>query len=575
MFDAYTIKKVIPRLLIAVIAVNLSWDICTIIIDIVNTLGRNMAALIGGSSGSISDATLQTQALFGVGVGGAAIAAFTAPAILLPVVITILSAILVGFVTLALRQIVIIGLVIAAPLALVLWVFPGMDSWAKKWLSYFVKALLMYPMIMALISIGSLLSGVLLATGDEALQVVGIIVKFAPFFAIPFTAKWAGGIMAQGAGLVANQARGITDRSKKFRNQRVQDKWNRDFSPKILQKRADVAGSIQKRASGSSRFGGALLRAGARSVGGYNIEAAMSARNAQEAKLLNEQIATGRDDDIRGLTVNKKAVDRMGWENAEAAGLVREHDGRRQYKSLGGAWVDEANVIEGHRRWGSNQFAQQAALSYELRKAATSEDIQGVADRYDSLATEQWGLTERQAGGNWKGATFEQAATHLDLKHTNWHGQRDSTNFLKEMYEKKGSYPASQLSGHAITSLREDHANASETLAELAYVRERSGGSLDADQQARWDEAVNQKQMAESIARTFSMRQQMAPGQVSDDGQLVGIGNGAGHVNDEISAFVQEVNDTRNVREYVDGTRVPDPNTPRPPTPTGTEGTFR
>jgi hypothetical protein len=159
-----------------------------------------------------------------------------------------------------------------------------------------------------------------------------------------------------------------------------------------------------------------------------------------------------------------KASDDAAARGDTANQLVRIKDNKRQYKSLGGAWVDEANVMEGHRRWGNNQFAQQAALSYEMRKAMEEGDVSGLSTRYNSLATEQWGLSERQAAGNWIGASFENQNQHLQYKATDSKGKIDHHKLATELYEKKGSYPAAQMSSQMFEELGIGYDNATKAI---------------------------------------------------------------------------------------------------------------
>src|SRR6185436_14656737 len=126
------------------------------------------------------------------------------------------------------------------------------------------------------------------------------------------------------------------------------------------------------------------------------------------------------------------------WAQDEAAGRLKvgadgsrtsqdglrrvNKDGKVQYKSLGGAWVDDAHVRAGQKRWGNDHFAQQAALSYEMRKASTEEEVKGIEDRYIETATQQWGQSLGQANGTWTGSAFENQGNKLHYKRMSWDG---------------------------------------------------------------------------------------------------------------------------------------------------------
>ncbi len=241
MLDAYTLKKVLPRLVIAIILVNLSWDICRIIIEIVNVLGQNIAGIIlstgSGSSATISDLGGGWQLLFGGASVAAGIAVIgTAGFIAVPLLLSLLSAVFVGFITLTIRQLAIVVLVIISPIALVLWVFPGMDKWGKRWFDTFTKVLLMYPLVMGIIATGSLLSGLFAKETDGAGPVIAMIIKFIPYFLIPFTAKIAGGLFGQLTGVVNDRSKGLIDRGKKAAYQKSGQNWQKAKGGGLYQK---------------------------------------------------------------------------------------------------------------------------------------------------------------------------------------------------------------------------------------------------------------------------------------------------------------------------------------------------
>src|SRR5437868_6794791 len=58
-FDAYTVKKVLPRMLAAAVLITLSWFLCKFVIDIFNIIGQSVRGLLyapfGGSAKLASD----------------------------------------------------------------------------------------------------------------------------------------------------------------------------------------------------------------------------------------------------------------------------------------------------------------------------------------------------------------------------------------------------------------------------------------------------------------------------------------------------------------------------------------
>jgi hypothetical protein len=338
----------------------------------------------------------------------------------------------------------------------------------------------MFPIISAFIAVGKVFSAVSLnPNGSDSfgfgsgtvMQIIGLVAYFLPNFLLPIAFRLATGVIGSIAGFVNDRNRGVFDRLKKYRGNSAERRmgyYKQHVGDRVMQTRAQAVRRLNAGASGSGRLKGGLMRLAGRQVAGLGgIEAKMSAINARTSKEMNDQIATGIDSDIRGSTVNLKAIKDMGWNAAVTQGLARTQDGKRQYKSLAGAWVDEADVFEGHRKYGNDVAAQQAALSYEMRKAMTDDQVADVSDRYVSLAKDQWHMTDTQAQGAWIGASFENQNQHIDFKNTSLdlseggHDSRtgrggaklDAKKFATEIFEKKGSYPLSQMSAHTIRQL--------------------------------------------------------------------------------------------------------------------------
>ena len=122
--------------------------------------------------------------------------------------LTVVSALLIGFATLVFRQMVILLGVVFAPIALAAWVLPGTQKFSKLWYESFSKALAMYPIVMALIAAGKITGSILASnagTGAEGLayKLAGFIAWFLPFALIPAALKAGGTVLSKISG-VAN-----------------------------------------------------------------------------------------------------------------------------------------------------------------------------------------------------------------------------------------------------------------------------------------------------------------------------------------------------------------------------------
>lgn len=467
-FDAYTIKKTLPRILIAGVGISLSWQLLEALVTFSNALGIGVRALIYAPflQSDMDDVVFKGGATAVAVIFGPPALVILGPLGLLSFIGTALLAVLIAFLVLIVRNILVILLILIAPLAIAAYILPNTEKYWKTWWDWLFKALLAFPIITALIAIGHVFAAVASERGSGTLNtIVAFFAYFAPYFLIPAAFRFAGGLMATLGGFVNDRSRGGFDRLKKFRADQVKKRggyYARQYGDRAMQRRAEWSRNLNAAASKSdSRIARLGMRAASRQIAGLGgIEPRMSAINARTAKELNDQIATGNDQDIRGLTVNLKAIRSMGWDAAKEAGLVDDTTGVRRYKSLGGAWVNESDVLEGHRKWGKDVAAQQTALSYEMRKAMTDDDVAGISQRYIGLAKDQWNQTDTQAGGSWIGAAFENQNQHVEFKNTDLDFEKrtatlNAAKFSKELYEKKGSYQLSQMSAHTFKRMKE------------------------------------------------------------------------------------------------------------------------
>lgn len=167
----YGIKRLLPRLILVVVATNISYFICSFAIDLFNILGVGMTTLIsvvnGGTAGTIQVDNSQ-GAIFTGGLAAAIAWAIATGAIVevFPLLAAAALALLVTFLVLVARQAIIILLVVFSPLAFVAGLLPGTQQWLTRWSNLFIGLLVMYPMVMALFAIGRMISAILSAAGS-------------------------------------------------------------------------------------------------------------------------------------------------------------------------------------------------------------------------------------------------------------------------------------------------------------------------------------------------------------------------------------------------------------------------
>lgn len=193
----YEIKKILPKLIITAIAVNLSFYICAIAVDLSNIAGNGLFNLLSGEGGN----------KWNIGASGLFM---NASEIILMVVAffmfggTIAIALLVIFAAVVFRQVALAVLIVVSSVALACYMLPNTRVVFDRWKDFFIKLLLVYPMFGAVWGASHLVSE-MMAPGDtggtiqNSTNVPNFAVQFicmmAPAVAIIPLFKASGGLM--------------------------------------------------------------------------------------------------------------------------------------------------------------------------------------------------------------------------------------------------------------------------------------------------------------------------------------------------------------------------------------------
>ncbi len=212
----YGIKKMLPRLIIAAILVNVSYYVCEIAVDLSNIVGKDAVALFngidtgeGGAAPSGVNAIWNATAITVLATG--TILAIVVLIILAPSVLLVFA--LVVLILIA-RKALIILLIVVSPLAFVAYLLPNTDQWFKKWWKMFSTLLLVFPVIGVLFGAGSMASKILLKVAGNDGQMMAIValgVQAVPLFALPALLK---GSMSA-AGTLGAKLSGYADKAGK------------------------------------------------------------------------------------------------------------------------------------------------------------------------------------------------------------------------------------------------------------------------------------------------------------------------------------------------------------------------
>lgn len=195
----YGIKKALPKLIVVAILVNLSFVMCSVLVDLSNIIGNSLRGVfetIETTALATTDLTggdeyLMMSQMYGSMAGGAALAvgagviAFETGAIwmLIPVALGALVSVVVGLITIALRQAVVVLLIMVAPLAIVAHMLPNTEQWFKKWWKLLTRMLVFYPMFSLLFGASSLAGYAIIASAESGFGLIlGVAVQIFPLF---------------------------------------------------------------------------------------------------------------------------------------------------------------------------------------------------------------------------------------------------------------------------------------------------------------------------------------------------------------------------------------------------------
>lgn len=191
----YGIKKLLPRLIVVAVLVNISFLLCQVAVDLSNVLGYSFNNLFVQLAPDV-DKGLGSLGNVGSGIASglswaaiALLAIQTAGAWLIPLLLALLSGIIsviFGGIVLGLRQAGIIILIVLSPAAIVCYALPNAKSLFDRWFKMFTSLLMVFPICGALMGGGFFASNLIVQSTDSVLlSIIAMLIRVAPFFMIP------------------------------------------------------------------------------------------------------------------------------------------------------------------------------------------------------------------------------------------------------------------------------------------------------------------------------------------------------------------------------------------------------
>ena len=420
LFSAYDIKKIMPRLVIGIIAVQLSWYIAAFMVDLFNIIGAGIRGLILAPVDGFISINLdldgnwnELAATLGI-IGGVAAGlwvggiAMGLPLILYPIIFGMLAA----FITILIRRALITILIVSAPIAFVAWILPNTAGIFKTWWSWFWKALLVYPLIIALLAGGELFAKIITASntaGAETQQSIvvtlfAIIALFTPYFFIPFVFRFAGGALSALTGGLDNQSKRLNQRMfgdirdpNSYRGRRRtkqvegridrKQKWmNRADRLRQNQVGKGTGAGRTKRGLGKFLRGTGAAVYGAGTLTGRNYKDVQADQLAQAQKRINSWISQGYKDRVHAILGDKNLVTGRYIDDGEGGVLFEGN-------------ALDPTAIQAAKRDRNSPAMVQAALNAVLAEAAGQED-QFIGVDTDRIADAHAAATETERSGS-------------------------------------------------------------------------------------------------------------------------------------------------------------------------------
>lgn len=365
--DNYGIKKLLPKIIIAAILVNVSYIICQIAVDISNILGFSLKSLFDGlgsymqtpeTADDKSVSILGSTALIGgILIGGVSLAL----AISVPVLISAFFALIVIVIILLARTALIVLLIVISPLAFVAYLLPNTEEYFTKWRKTFTALLLVFPIISVVFGASGLAATVIKATAENDLtKVMALGVAIIPLFIVPGLLKKA----IDSAGNIGAKISGMGDSLGK--------KASDSPFVQYQQKKINIDRALARGGSYSGR--NPFLKASSKMHSGLNSNNALNS-----------------------LT--------RGYGNRQsAAGIQTADEQREQDKKISAVQLKQARLTQAENRVLSmggtvekNGKKFNAQSDRSLRAAAIDEtvntnDVVGINNLWD--ASKDWGETE-------------------------------------------------------------------------------------------------------------------------------------------------------------------------------------
>lgn len=290
----YDVKKLLPRIIIFAIAINLSYYICMALVDLSNILGHGIFGLfLGGKTGDAPQLMKTAKATADAISIPPEVGAITTVAIVAILIFLVGPPIIIALLTilfaLVVRGMALMILVIISPVAIASYLFnsQGLSKGFTMWRDNYIKLLLVYPLFMLVWAGSRVVSSLNPNSPDPTLAIFGLLMEViclvAPAMSILPLFKMSGNIMGK-ATIAAQNNRGA-NKFAGWAGSKFTGKPGDPNSPGLRGKAAGAIGAAAGAAAGRAAGAVQNMRGTGASTGNIATQLDSQAMNSARNKV--------------------------------------------------------------------------------------------------------------------------------------------------------------------------------------------------------------------------------------------------------------------------------------------------
>lgn len=413
----YDVKKLLPKIIIFAMAINLSYYICMALVDLSNILGHGIFGLfLGGKTGDAPQLMKTAKATADAISIPPEVGAITTVAIVAILIFLVGPPIIIALLTilfaLVVRGMALMILVIISPVAIASYLFnsQGLSKGFTMWRDNYIKLLLVYPLFMLVWAGSRVVSSLNPNSPDATLAIFGLLMEViclvAPAMSILPLFKMSGDIM--GKATIAAHSNQAANKFAGWAGSKFTGKPGDPNSPGLRGKAAGVIGAAAGAAAGRAAGAVQNMRGVGASTGNIATQLDSQAMNSARNKVnkygdrdLKTAFTTGQ---IGGKTLDPyqmRAVIEKELPNASAAEIKQSMQ----------AVNTEADKL---RRNGQAADADRLVQTFANTASANGNSIMSGKSLRNFATSGGWNTSQFEA--NYADAVADYSSTQLTAK---------------------------------------------------------------------------------------------------------------------------------------------------------------